>query len=65
MFFAILVFLVIGVDGQVRQQEFRTEPRYETREECLLNVSEAAQQMIPHNEEIAGFQVTCISLPEV
>jgi hypothetical protein len=65
MFFAILVFLVIGIDGQVYQRELHTEARYETRQECLLAVSEAAQEMIPQNEEIAGFQVTCINLPRV
>ncbi len=65
MFFAILVFLVIGIDGQVYQRELHTEARYETRQECLLNVSEAAQEMVPQNPEIAGFQVTCVSLPQV
>jgi hypothetical protein len=65
MFFAILVFLVIGTDEEVYKRELRTEALYETRQECLLSVSEAAQQMVPRNPEIAGFQVTCVSLPKV
>jgi len=65
MFFAIIMILTIGIDGQVYPRELRTAPQYETRAECLQSVGDAIQDALPADDRVAGFSVTCVRLPQL
>ena len=65
MFFAVIVLMILGIDGVPYPTELHSAPRYETRAECMEKATEVVQEALPMTQYVAGYSVQCVRLPQV
>lgn len=63
MWIAVLIVFFMTPDGRLAEREFRTNPEFQTKQECLQSAGRVVIESIEADTTLTGYAVTCVQAP--